>query len=308
MKKRWLFLFLICLSSFQLNAQENPDSFYQSLKLLSPEQLWIEIENLNYDDIPLIAPEDYYVNIDFTDLRASLHELIDDHENYPYSFTKIPLEKDWKIDVWDILVLADQHPESENQILDFYLNGTFNRVLKGPGEYDREHLWPQSRGFKNKISPANTDCHHIVVTKSSYNSSRSNSFFANIKGTEGIKIKPTVLNLGLGGTGDPNFGIDIEDEVDDHKRRRNTIVYLFQGNRNPFIDHPEWVELIWQIDGESKALSDKSYSPDEQPAILYWINSSSNVRHNSSCRYYGKTKKGHYSVEEEGKACGICGG
>ena len=31
------------------------------------------------------------------------------------------------------------------------------------------------------------------------------------------------------------------DPVDDHERRRNTIVYLFQGNRNPFVDHPEWV-------------------------------------------------------------------
>jgi endonuclease I len=35
------------------------------------------------------------------------------------------------------------------------------------------------------------------------------------------------------------------DPVDNHERRRNTVVYLFQGNRNPFVDHPEWVEDIF---------------------------------------------------------------
>lgn len=37
-----------------------------------------------------------------------------------------------------------------------------------------------------------------------------------------------------------------QDPVDDVERRRNTVVFLFQGNRNPFIDHPEWVEIIYQ--------------------------------------------------------------
>jgi endonuclease I len=30
------------------------------------------------------------------------------------------------------------------------------------------------------------------------------------------------------------------DPVDDLERNRNDVVYSFQGNRNPFIDHPEW--------------------------------------------------------------------
>lgn len=37
-----------------------------------------------------------------------------------------------------------------------------------------------------------------------------------------------------------------EDPVDDLERRRNSIVYLFQGNRNPFTDHLEWVEVIFE--------------------------------------------------------------
>jgi len=36
------------------------------------------------------------------------------------------------------------------------------------------------------------------------------------------------------------------DPVDNWERRRNHVIYHdYQGNRNPFIDHPEWVELIW---------------------------------------------------------------
>jgi endonuclease I len=35
------------------------------------------------------------------------------------------------------------------------------------------------------------------------------------------------------------------DPVDSLERRRNDIIYSFQNNRNPFIDHPELVEKIW---------------------------------------------------------------
>ncbi|MGE7020701.1 endonuclease [Solibacillus cecembensis] len=37
----------------------------------------------------------------------------------------------------------------------------------------------------------------------------------------------------------------VMDPVDDFERNRNEVIFKWQGNRNPFIDHPEWVELIW---------------------------------------------------------------
>ena len=50
-------------------------------------------------------------------------------------------------------------------------------------------------------------------------------------------------------------------------------------------------------------------SPDS-PATekKYWLNTSSNVRHNERCENFQKTKKGRFCGADEGKACGICGG
>lgn len=36
-----------------------------------------------------------------------------------------------------------------------------------------------------------------------------------------------------------------EDPVDNFETFRNEIIFNYQKNRNPFIDHPEWVFLIW---------------------------------------------------------------
>ena len=40
----------------------------------------------------------------------------------------------------------------------------------------------------------------------------------------------------------------------------------------------------------------------------YWINTNSGVRHNRGCRWYGNTKKGYYTNDKVGRACGLCGG
>lgn len=37
-----------------------------------------------------------------------------------------------------------------------------------------------------------------------------------------------------------------QDPVDAFERNRNNVIQKWQGNRNPYIDHPEWVKLIWE--------------------------------------------------------------
>ena len=41
------------------------------------------------------------------------------------------------------------------------------------------------------------------------------------------------------------FDWHIKDPVDAFERRRNDRIYAVQKNRNPFIDNPQWVKLIW---------------------------------------------------------------
>ena len=35
------------------------------------------------------------------------------------------------------------------------------------------------------------------------------------------------------------------DPVSQYEIDRNNAAQTYQGNRNPFVDHPEWVELVW---------------------------------------------------------------
>ena len=37
----------------------------------------------------------------------------------------------------------------------------------------------------------------------------------------------------------------LEDPVDDYERTRNDVIFSYQGNRNPFVDHPEWVDCLF---------------------------------------------------------------
>lgn len=56
----------------------------------------------------------------------------------------------------------------------------------------------------------------------------------------------------------------IDDPVDDFEIRRNDVIHDMQGNRNPFIDHPEYIGRIW---GESYAI-DNSGSETNNEAVV----------------------------------------
>jgi endonuclease I/methionine-rich copper-binding protein CopC len=54
-----------------------------------------------------------------------------------------------------------------------------------------------------------------------------------------------------------------QDPVDDSERARNEKVYTIQNNRNPFINHPEWVNTIW-VDTDSNSPEITNYSPEKE--------------------------------------------
>jgi predicted extracellular nuclease/endonuclease I len=59
----------------------------------------------------------------------------------------------------------------------------------------------------------------------------------------------------LTNSGDPRLGKlctllawHANDPVSEFEQNRNNVLYEYQGNRNPYVDHPEWVELIYSAD------------------------------------------------------------
>ncbi|GAA0858911.1 endonuclease [Aliiglaciecola litoralis] len=265
-------------------------------------------------------PSGYYDSVNTTNyqtLHDSLHEIIDDHQRFPYTSSAT--------DTWDILEQADEDPDNSSKIIDIYKNATYSKAGGGNSYYNREHSWPKSYGFP-KDGSSNypyTDAHHLFLSDSSYNSSRSNKPFADCN--SGCSTKTTLANHGRGGgAGDSNTttgsgatgswetwddrkgdsaralmylavryeggthsitnktepdliltdnrsliansntGSNLsvaymglrstliqwhkDDPVDDFERRHNDAVYAHQGNRNPFIDHPEYVACVFEQD------------------------------------------------------------
>lgn len=52
--------------------------------------------------------------------------------------------------------------------------------------------------------------------------------------------------------------------------RNDAIYYNIQGNRNPFIDHPELVELIWGNDSATSTFQE-TYVPVVRPVVVHYI-------------------------------------
>lgn len=46
----------------------------------------------------------------------------------------------------------------------------------------------------------------------------------------------------------------------------------------------------------------------EKAEYTHWLNTTSDVRHNSTCRYFEKTAGGQPCKPDEGFPCGLCGG
>lgn len=90
----------------------------------------------------------------------------------------------------------------------------------------------------------------------------------------------------------------VQDPVDDWERNRNNIIYYdYQNNRNPFIDQPEFAELIW---GDLSGTT--SLNPSKKTLIKiidYAGKTSKKVRNTPLIYIYsdGSTKK-KYFIEE----------
>lgn len=215
-------------------------------------------------------------------LKQALHGIISNHTVISYGSLVSPL-----IDVW-------RDPANSGNIL---LTYSHTSVAAG-SNWNREHLWPRSRGNSDQSGPDDSDLFHVVPTDVSVNAERGSLYFdesdpgdpayalpahalapqtsrdsdswqpppqergdiaralfymdVRYDGQEGqttdlelVSFPPTASQMGRLNT---LLLWHAEDPPDAAERARNDKIYAsYQHNRNPFIDHPEWVEAIWGV-------------------------------------------------------------
>jgi hypothetical protein len=161
-----------------------------------------------------------------------------------------------------------------------YTKGVGPGNLPDQSQLNTEHTWPQSKftkAFPNELQKS--DLHHLFPTDSKANSTRGNFAFAEVTENQNLKNCPASRSGPSTVSGGHTFfepplshkgnvaralfyfsvrykmPIDKEQEeflrrwndldpVDDQEIARNNAIEKLQGNRNPFIDHNEYVDAI----------------------------------------------------------------
>ncbi len=195
------------------------------------------------------------------ELKASLRVII--------SKTK---KKETYDDLRTDLAKTDADPEVPGNIILMYTGKSVSAKWDSGKTWNREHVWAKSLGwFKNE--GAGADLHHIKPTNPSVNSSRGNKKFGSTTNSSYYEPRDEVkgdiariifyLMVRYKESDSYTFKSIAEskelllswnelDPVDTFEMNRNEVAYSIQGNRNPFIDHPECAILIW---GTTKVVS-----------------------------------------------------
>lgn len=167
---------------------------------------------------------------------------------------------------------TDKDPNNSQNVILIYLATSVSNVWDSGATWNREHVWPQSLlGAKatNSVTNIASDLHNLKPADPAENARRSNKFFGTSSGTYEPRdeVKGDVarilfymdvmyeqLSLIHANSGGALQMGNLEkllewhdlDPVDDFEMNRNNKIEDFQGNRNPFIDHPEFVGKIYQ--------------------------------------------------------------
>jgi endonuclease I len=165
-----------------------------------------------------------------------------------------------------ILDETDRDPDNPDNVILIYTRASV------PGEWNyptwnREHVWPQS--LLGNDSVMTSDLQNLKPSDVDENGFRGNKYFDNVSSTVAyeppdevkgdiarilfymvvmydklalVNQAPTTYQMAM-------FSVLLSwheaDPVDDFERNRNDVIFQYQKNRNPFIDYPEFVELIW---------------------------------------------------------------
>ena len=221
------------------------------------------------------VPANYYAGVagqQGRELLMGLHQIVKKHKDLGYDGAR------------DFMFADVDDLDNDNVVECIYIGRTLANVTnrssayKGGSGLNAEHTWPQSKGAEGA---AKSDLHHLFPSDCHANSTRGSFPFGEVarqdwtdggseRGTNAqghIVFEPRKEQRGntarailyfftvYGVTGAPsleNFKIEepvlkkwhAEDPVTDEERKRNDAVQAVQGNRNPYVDHPEFVSAV----------------------------------------------------------------
>lgn len=181
----------------------------------------------------------------------------------------------------------DQDPSNVNNVILVYSRNSVSNIWDNGTTWNREHVFPQSLmnvSTENSSRHKGADYHNLKPENPSVNSSRGNKYFAET--TTSTSYAPPVevrgdiarilfymvtmwpeLSLVDVTSGSPATNTmaqlsllvkwHFNDPVDSFEANRNEVIYGLQGNRNPYVDHEEFVCRIW---GQTSAMT-QAYCP-----------------------------------------------
>ena len=178
------------------------------------------------------------------------------------------------------LPYTDASLTDESKMKLLYSNHLVNAKWDDTATWNREHVWPKSKGWFDN-SGAGSDIHHIRPENTNVNSVRGNLAFGEVNNGTAVKCCGEIIAYKNSSYFEPfdefkgdcariifyvlvrysqadsynitNVAQSMQmllewheaDPVDDFELQRNERCYSVQKNRNPFIDHPEFADMIW---------------------------------------------------------------
>lgn len=260
-------LFLLVAAYFYYDSLNQQQNFNYSIEQNSEGYYYYQTESDQYyEEAQNLVDEA---------LKSKLHSIL--NTNFvPRSYA----------DAKTVLVESDVNPNDPSKLIGIYDNTEIDSVWNGTiwnrehvWPNSRLGIERVSESTKN----IGTDLHNLRAIESRINSTRSNHYYVNGSGIghktadgfypgddhkgdvarillymatmydylkvadEGFDEGQTYTNS-MVTMGKLSLLLDWhkQDPVDEFERHRNQVIYEAQGNRNPYIDRPEFVHIIWE--------------------------------------------------------------
>lgn len=232
------------------------------------KQSFVEKYTLNIPFLYKDTYDSFTQNLKGLGLKSALKNYVANHKSYTYKDARTYMFANFdNVDGWVECVYTGEKIQTDG-IPD--VNTT---------HFNNEHTWPQSKGADNE--PEKSDLYHMYPTNEYANAKRGDYPFGNVisnitwqvgnskLGNDkngNIRFEPRDVHKGNVARSMFYFAIRYNnpysylnsqeealrawmnlDKVDAREMKRNADIASIQGKRNPFIDHPEFLDRIFSI-------------------------------------------------------------